>query len=172
MERFKATLESVRQGHAVLVPEAVAAAAGLGHRARVRGTIDGVAYRAGLMKASGAFFLGVHKATITAAGARVGAEVLVTLELDPEPLPTDTVPADLRRAIDASPRAKAGWTRQSPSHRREHARHVLDAKKADTRARRIAKLIEDLEALEAADAKGVRAPKKKTRAAKASPRRR
>jgi Domain of unknown function (DUF1905) len=63
MERFKATLEPVPHGgHFVVVPAKIAAAAGLKYGARVRGTVDGAAYRSSVMKYSGVFHLGVHKA--------------------------------------------------------------------------------------------------------------
>lgn len=147
MQRFKATLEPVPGGgHFVAVPPDVAEAAGLTYRARVRGTVEGVAYRSSLMMYSGVFHMGVHKATIAAAGVKPGTNVDVTIELDDKPLPTDTVPPDLQKAIKASKRAAAGWEKTSPSHRREHVKAVLDAKKPETRARRIEAAIEMLEA--------------------------
>ena len=46
MTKFKAKIEPVKGGgHYVLVPDDVAARAKLAYRARVRGTVDGVAYR-------------------------------------------------------------------------------------------------------------------------------
>ncbi len=138
MQRFAATLSPVPGGgNYVVVPPEVCEAAKLAYGARVRGTLNGIAYRSSLMKYSGVYHLGVHKATIAAAGAAAGDTVEVALELDDKPLPTDTVPKDLARAIAASPKAKIGWKALAPSHRREHVKHVLDAKKAETRERRI-----------------------------------
>lgn len=146
MQRFKATLEPVPHGgHYVVVPPKVAEAAGLRYGARVRGTLDGVAYRSSLMKYSGVFHMGVHKATIEQAGAKSGGTVSVAIEIDDQPLPTDVVPPDLKRAIAASKRASAGWATLSPSHRREHVQHVTEAKKPETRARRIVSTIAALE---------------------------
>src|SRR5512134_1912142 len=93
----------------VIVPAKVAAAAQLVHGARVRGTLDGVAYRSSLMKYSGVFHLGVHKATATSAGVSSGARVDVTIELDDEPLPTDVVPDDLAGALHGDAKAAASW---------------------------------------------------------------
>lgn len=147
MQRFKAKLIPVPHGgHYVVVPPEVAEATGLRYGARVRGTLDGVAYRSSLMKYSGIFHLGVHKATIAAANVTTGDDVNVAIELDDQPLPTDTVPADLSRALKASKRASDAWASLAPSHRREHVKHVSEAKKADTRARRIVAAIEMLEA--------------------------
>jgi len=50
--------------------------------------------------------------------------------------PSLDLPAELAEALDASPRAKALFERMPPSHRREHAAHVAEAKKPETRRRR------------------------------------
>jgi hypothetical protein len=141
MERFKAKLEPVPHGgQFVVVPAKVAAAAGLAYGARVRGTVDGAPYRSSLMKYSGEFHMGVHKATLAAAGAASGDRVTVTIERDDQPLPTDVVPPDLEKAIAAAG-TRAGWAKLSPAHKREHVKHVIEAKKPDTRARRIAAVV-------------------------------
>jgi hypothetical protein len=147
MTRFKATLEPAgRGGHVVAVPPKVAEAAGLANRARVRGTFGGAEYRSSLAVYSGVLYLGIHKATVTAAGVKLGAKVDVTIEADDAPRPTDTVPTDLKKALKASKRASTAWATLAPSHRREHVKHVLDAKQPETRARRIAKTIDMLAA--------------------------
>ncbi len=142
MQRFTATLTPVPGGgHFVVVPPETAEAEGLRYGARVRGTIAGAAYRSSLMKYSGVFHMGVHKATIAAAKVTSGTDVAVTLELDDEPLPTDTVPKDLAKAINSSAKAKTAWATESPAHKREHVQHVIEAKQKETRARRIAKTV-------------------------------
>jgi hypothetical protein len=147
MERFKARLEPVPHGgQYVVVPAETAAAAGLAYGARVHGTVNGVPYRSSLMKYSGVFHMGVHKATLARAEARSGDRVEVTIEIDRAPLPTDVVPRDLARALAAEPRAKATFEKLAPAHRREHVKHVIEAKKPETRARRIAKTVETLRA--------------------------
>lgn len=148
-QRFEAELEPVSHGGCfVAVPAETAEAAGLKHGARVRGTVDGVPYRSSLMKYSGVFHMGVHKATLAEVGAGMGDRVKVTIELDDEPLPTDTVPPDLARALAKSPAAKAAFAKLSPAHKREHVKHVIEAKKPETRARRIAKTVDALAARE------------------------
>jgi uncharacterized protein YdeI (YjbR/CyaY-like superfamily) len=112
----------------------------------VRGTVDGAAYRSSLMKYSGVFHLGIHKAALAAAGAAMGARVRVTIELDDQPLPTDVLPPDLEKAIGARPGTRAAWAKLSPAHKREHVKHVIEAKKPETRARRIAATIAALQA--------------------------
>ena len=118
----------------------------LAHGARVRGTLNGVAYRSSLMKYGGILHLGVHKATATAAGVGHGARVDVTIELDDEPLPTDVVPDDLARALRADAKASAAWKRLAASVRRDYVKSVLEAKKPETRTRRVAKIVDTLRA--------------------------
>jgi hypothetical protein len=145
VERFRAMIEPVPGGgHYVVVPPKSADAAGLVYGMRVRGTLAGTAYRSSLMKYGGVFHLGVHKATLAAAGVGPGAIVEITIEHDDEPLPTDTVPPDLAKALAANELAKARFEAQSPAHKREHVKYVLEAKQAETRARRIAKTVETL----------------------------
>ena len=142
MQRFRARLEPVPHGgQYVVVPARVAAAAGLAHRARVRGDVNGAGYRSALMMYSGVFHLGVHKATLQEAGVKPGARVSVTIELDAEPLPTDVVPDDLAAALRRDQRAASVWTRLAPSHKREHVKALLGAKRPETRARRLAGLL-------------------------------
>jgi uncharacterized protein YdeI (YjbR/CyaY-like superfamily) len=70
----------------------------------------------------------------------VGDPVVVTVERD-EAARTIDVPADLAAALDAAGMREA-FDRLSFSHRREHVNAVNDAKKPQTRARRIAKAVE------------------------------
>ena len=133
-------------GHFVVVPAAIAEAARLAHGARVTGTVNGVRYRSSLMKYSGVFHMGVHKATLAAAGVGPGERVRITIASDDEPLPTDTVPADLARALDGKPRLQAAWQRLAPSRRRQYIKEILAAKQPATRARRIARTVEVLRA--------------------------
>ena len=145
MKTFSAQLEPVPHGgHYVVVPAQVAEAAGLRHAARVRGTLNGAPYRSSLMKYSGVFHLGVHKATLASAGVTAPARVRVSIELDDEPLPTDSCPEELSRALRKAPGALAAWEELRPSLKREHVKSVLDAKQAETRVRRIEKIVGSL----------------------------
>jgi uncharacterized protein YdeI (YjbR/CyaY-like superfamily) len=48
-----------------------------------------------------------------------------------------SVPDDLRAALDADPPAREAWDALPPSHRREYLDWILEAKRDDTRARRV-----------------------------------
>lgn len=143
---FVGKLEPVSHGGLfVVVPTKVAVQAGLVHGSRVRGTLDGAPYRSSAVKYSGVFHVGVHKATALAAGVGEGARVRISIELDDEPLPTDVVPADLAKALRRDAKASASWKSLAPAVRRGYVKSVLEAKKAETRARRIAKIVETLQ---------------------------
>jgi hypothetical protein len=145
MQRFRATLEPVPHGGCfVAVPAEVAEAAGLKYGDRVRGTVNGARYRSSLMKYSGVFHMGVHKATRAEAGASKGDAVAVTIERDPDPLPNDRVPAELARALRRNKAAAAAFKALAPSHKREYVGFVTEAKRPETRARRIAQTIDAL----------------------------
>jgi hypothetical protein len=142
---FEGTLASMRGGgHAIAVDPEVVAPIGARHGTRVRGEVAGAPMRSNLAKMSGTLWLGVHKATFEAAGLSVGDAVRVDLEVDDAPLPTDTVPDDLARALRDDPAAAAAWDRLAPSHRRAHVGAILDAKRPETRARRVASTVEAL----------------------------
>ena len=50
----------------------------------------------------------------------------------------------LAQALEADPEAKAAFEALSFTHRKEHARAVAEAKKPETKARRVAKTLEML----------------------------
>jgi uncharacterized protein YdeI (YjbR/CyaY-like superfamily) len=54
------------------------------------------------------------------------------------------MPADLAKALAKNAGAKARWEKLSYTHKREHVEAILQAKKPETRERRIAKAIEML----------------------------
>jgi hypothetical protein len=145
VQRFTAELEPVPHGGLyVVVPADVVAKAHLRHGVRVRGLLNGVAYRSSLMKYSGVFHLGIHKATAGAAGVAQGTRVKVTIVVDDEPLPTDEVPGDLAKRLAGEPRASASWEKLAPAVRRGYVKSVLDARKPETRVRRVDKIVETL----------------------------
>ena len=54
------------------------------------------------------------------------------------------VPSDLKAALAANPAARAVWEKMSYTHRKEYVQAVLDAKRLETRLRRIEKTVEML----------------------------
>jgi uncharacterized protein YdeI (YjbR/CyaY-like superfamily) len=58
------------------------------------------------------------------------------------------VPADLRKALDANPPAGAVFDQMSHNHRKEYLRWIREAKRTETRSRRIATTVEEILATE------------------------
>jgi len=118
-----------------------------GTRARVpvRGTLNGFPYRSSIFPMGGKFMMAVNKELRAGANAKGGDTISVTMECDDEPR-IITPPADLARALKANKPAQAAWDKLSYTHRKEHARAVEDAKRPETRVRRIEKAIAELAA--------------------------
>ena len=135
--RFTGVIETARGGGAVvLVPPVVAVALGGNKQMRVFGTVNGVEYRSSTMPYRGAFYLGVHKATREAAGVSIGDAIEVTVTRDNSPRVLVILP-DLEAALSAEPAARVHFDRLSFSHRREFVDAVAEAKRPETRARRV-----------------------------------
>ena len=79
----------------------------------------------------------------TAAGIEVGSSVTVVLERDDAPREVD-VPEALARALGRNKSAKAAFDKLAFTHRKEYAQWIAEAKRDDTRERRVAKAIEML----------------------------
>jgi hypothetical protein len=103
----------------------------------IEGTINGVSFQA-MLQPDGqkSHWLKVDRKLREAAGTDTGE--VVTLEIAPaaeEPEPA--VPTDLRKALAATPKARALWSDITPIARRDWIQWITSAKQAETRARRI-----------------------------------
>ncbi len=113
---------------------------------KVRAVIAGQPYRGSLMPmGDGTYCLGVLKSIQEAAGVKQGDTVTVELELDKAPRVVD-LPADLAKAIARDKKASAAWEKLSFTNKKEMARGLEEAKKPETRERRLAAAIAQLRA--------------------------
>ena len=146
--RFRAVIEAARGGGAVvLVPPDVANALGGLRQMRVFGTVDGVDYRSSTMPYGGlGLFMGVHKATRTAAGVAIGDEVDIVVTRDDSPRVLELAP-ELEAALAAEPVLRARFEGLSFSRRRELADPVMEARRPETRAARVEKALARLREL-------------------------
>jgi hypothetical protein len=143
METFAAVIQDAGGGGAyVEIPVDVLAALGGGARIPVQATFDNVPYQGSIVSMGGCLALGVLKGIRTTLSKSPGDIVTVTLTRDTTERTVD-VPEDLATAL-ADADLLDTFNRLSYSHRREHVNAVLDAKKPETRARRIAKALEML----------------------------
>ena len=122
----------------VLVPPEIATALGGLKQMRMVGTINGIPYQSSVMPYGGrGLFLGVHKATRQAAGVVPGELVDVVVSRDERPRVVE-VPAELAAALAADPAAQAAFDGLSFTNRKEIAGSVAEAKRPETRERRLA----------------------------------
>jgi len=143
-QTFQATLQTEDDSNFVVIPFDARAVFGSA-RPPVRVTINGYEFRSTLAPYGGTHYLGLNRMVRTAANITVGDVITITLELDDAPR-TIEPPIDLAQALKANSAAQARWDKLSYSHRREHVEAIEEAKKPATRARRIAKTIEQLRA--------------------------
>ena len=142
MSRFSAPIEGAPRGGAyVTVPPEVIEELGGSGRIPVTASFDGVAYRGSIVRMGGSSVLGVLKGIREGLGKEVGDIIEVTVDLDVGAREVE-LPPELAVALEANPAARRAFDALSFSHRREHAMHVAEAKKPETRERRTRKTIE------------------------------
>ena len=129
----------------IQVPDDVVAALGSGHRPPVTVTIGGHTYRTTVARMGGRFLIGLSAENRTTPRVAAGDQVDVEIEPDTEPREVE-VPADLAEALAHDHIARANFDRLSYTHRKEWVRWIEEAKKAETRATRLAKTVESLHA--------------------------
>jgi Bacteriocin-protection, YdeI or OmpD-Associated/Domain of unknown function (DUF1905) len=106
-------------------------------RAPVKVTVNGYTYRSTIASMGNGPCIPLRRSNREAAGLD-GTETLpVTLTLDTQTR-TVTAPADLVKALKAARGAWDKWRQLSYSHQREYAEAITEAKKPETRAKRIA----------------------------------
>jgi bacteriocin resistance YdeI/OmpD-like protein/uncharacterized protein DUF1905 len=143
METFEGTIVVNDGGGTwVEVPGEVIAGLGGGGRIPVHATFDGVAYRGSIASMGGCMALGILKSIRTELGKGAGDPVTVTLKRDTAER-TVEVPEDLAAALEEAG-LRTAFDALSYSHRREHVNAITDAKKPETRARRITKALQML----------------------------
>jgi hypothetical protein len=123
-------------------------------RAPVRVTLNGYTYRSTIAAMGGPPCIPLRKSHREAAGLEGGETIEVRIELDTEKREIEP-PADLQRALEATPSAWDRWQRLSYTHQREHVEAVEEAKKPETRARRIQQAVRILGVLPKRKSRGV-----------------
>lgn len=142
--KFRATVElGGKTATGIEVPEDVVAALGSGSRPAVTVSVGGHSYRTTVARMGGRFLVPLSAENRTAAGVAAGDEVDVDIEPDTAPREVE-VPADLADALAHDDAARATFDALSFTHRKEWVRWVEEAKKAETRATRLAKTVESL----------------------------
>lgn len=135
MKTFKATVGGDGSMGAIPLPFDPKAVFGK-VRAPIKVTINKHTWRSTVAAMGGPACIPFRASNRDAAGVSAGDTVTVRVELDTEAR-TVTAPPDLRRALKAAGVADR-WKALSYTHQREHVEAIEEAKKPETRARRIA----------------------------------
>jgi hypothetical protein len=148
MGQISITGELVARGPAaafVLDDDQVATVGEGAKRFPVVATVNGYTWRTSVARMGGEFLVGLNKEVRSSAAVAAGDTVTLQLALDTEPRTVEIPPA-LAEALDSDPEAKAIYEGLAFTHRKEYARWISEAKRDETRERRLAKALEMLHA--------------------------
>jgi hypothetical protein len=142
---FSTTLLQAESKNAtgISVPPDLVAALGSGKRPAVKVHVGTYMYRSTVAPYGDVFMVSLSAEHRAKAGVQAGDTLEVTLELDTEPR-TVTLPDDLLSALSTHNLIDV-FEQLAPSKRKEAVRQVESAKAADTRARRIANIVAQLQ---------------------------
>jgi hypothetical protein len=141
---FTATLQRRGPAAAIVLDETQVVAIGEGaKRFPVAATVNGFTWRTTVTRMGGEFLLGLSREVRAGARAEAGDEVEAHVALDTAPREV-AVPEALAAALATDAEARAAFDALAYSHRKEHARWVAEAKREETRERRVAKVLEQL----------------------------
>ena len=141
---FTAVIVSADRGGAfVEVPFDIKEVYGKG-RVKVKVLFDNHLYRGSIVNMRGKYIIGIRKDIRDAIGKNIGDEVHVSVDEDLEER-TVTIPADLLELLLEVPEAKQRFEKLSFTHQKEYVNWIGEAKKEETRKRRIEKTIEMLQ---------------------------
>jgi hypothetical protein len=142
--RLTTTLVPRGPAAAVVLDDEHVAAVGEGaKRFPVVATVNGYSWRTTVTRMRGDFLVGLNRAVRQEAGVEAGDTVDVRLELDTAPRAVD-MPEALADALAEDSGARAAFERLSYTHRKEYARWIDEATRAETRHRRLAQALEML----------------------------
>ena len=114
-------------------------------RPAVKMTFRGETHPTRIAVYGGKHILGIWKAVRERLELRDGQTIEVTLEADRAPR-TVELPKELATALKKNAAARAGWEAMSFTHRREWAKAIAEAKRPETREKRIADALATLTA--------------------------
>lgn len=144
--RFRAELQRRGPAAAVVLDDAQVTTVGAGaKRFPVVATVNGYTWRTSVTRMGGEFLVGLNREVREAAGVAAGDEVDVVVALDDQPRDV-AIPDDFAAALAADTEATARFDALAFTHRKEFARWVAEAKRDDTRHRRVAQAVEMIKA--------------------------
>ena len=146
MSKLKFTTRLVKEGPICFIPVPFDPREAFGKvRAPVTVTVNGYTYRSTIAAMGGPPCVPLRRSNREAAGLEGDETVEVTLALDTAKREVKP-PADFVKALKARGSAWERWQALSFSHQREYVEAIEEAKKAETRARRIAGAVKTIAA--------------------------
>src|SRR3954449_4174397 len=140
--RFRTQLHARGPAAAVVLDDAQVATVGEGaKRFPVVATVNGYTWRTTVARMGGEYLVGLSRAVREEAGVEAGDTVDVSLELDTAPREVE-VPEALADALAGDAEARNSFDQLAYTHRKEYARWIEEAKREETRERRVARALE------------------------------
>ncbi|HEY0717009.1 MAG TPA: YdeI/OmpD-associated family protein [Streptosporangiaceae bacterium] len=127
----------------IRIPEQVVTALGGGKRIPVSVTINGTHYASTITAMRGEPKIPVSAEIRSSAGIAAGDSITVELERDDTPRTVD-LPAELADALRADPAASSRFAALSYSNQRRQVLSITGARTAETRARRLQRVLDEL----------------------------
>ena len=109
-------------------------------RVKIKAYFDGKEYRGSIVRMGGCYVLGIPKALRTEIGKNPGDIVNVEVEKDEEERVVE-LPEDFKNVLKEHPKAQENFNKLSYTHQKEYINWITEAKRAETRTRRIEKAI-------------------------------
>lgn len=142
--KFPTSILLIGNNTGIVVPDEVVTALGAGKKPPVRVTLNDFTYRSSIASMGGQFLIPLSKDRRQQAGIVGGEELEVEVVVDDQPRVVEA-PADLVAALAASPTAASAFAALSYTNQRRHVLAIEGAKAAETRQRRIAKIVAELD---------------------------
>lgn len=139
--RIRAVLEPRGPAAAIVLTDEQVAAIGGGAKApAVRVTVNGHTFAGRIGQRGGQSLIGFSRAVREAAGVVPGETLDLEVVLDSAPREVEVPPA-LAAALDDDPAARTAFDALAYTHRKEFARWITEAKRPETRERRLAETL-------------------------------
>ena len=126
------------------IPADIVERLGGGRRPLIQVTINGHTYPSAIGIMGGKSLIPLSADNRRKAGVAAGDRVKVSVELDTAPRDVE-IPTDFDKALTAHPVAKEAFRQLSSSGKKRHILSIEGAKTEETRQRRIAKAVTELE---------------------------
>jgi hypothetical protein len=142
---FRTQLRLSGKTSGIPVPAEVVEGLDAGRRVPVVVTLNGYTYRSSVVWYRGEYMISLSSENRENAGLVGDEELDVTIEVDSAPREVE-VPAELAAALKADAVAQAAFDKLSYSRKLQHTLAISGAKTAETRERRLAKVLATLRA--------------------------